>query len=172
MHPWEDLHFSLWTVGLFINPLLACLEILRDEMCDINLNCFCCYALGVNIGHFIWNLLPLGRRVFSGVIPISLMEVLLQHVARSAFALSWCFCLLQQNLLPCIRKAVQREGEQRWVSWAYSTTSPSATQITLLPVSMAPSPTAEWKHLIQKTPTGSVLTITKGLSPAGSCDIW
>lgn len=151
---------ELWAVY----QLVAFLGILRDEMYYINLNCFYCYTLRVNISQVIWNLLPLGRQVFSGVIPVFHVEALLKHVAQNA--LRWCSLLdaakLAATLISCRKK--ESWGGRRQVSWACFTTFPPA--ITLFPISTAPVwLQTEWKHLMGKIWTGSTLIIKKGLSP-------
>lgn len=101
--------------GLFASQLVAFLGILRDEMYYINLNCFYCYALSVNISQVIWNLLPLGRQVFSGVIPIFHVEALLKHVAQKA--LSWCSlsdaAKLAATRVSCRKRVLEREKRSK-----------------------------------------------------------
>lgn len=101
--------------GLFAYQLVAFLGILRDEMYYINLNCFYCYALSVSISQVIWNLLPLGRQVFSGVIPIFHAEALLKHVAQKA--LSWCSlsdaAKLAATCASCRKRVLGREKRSK-----------------------------------------------------------
>lgn len=126
--------------GLF-TQLVAFLRILRDEMYYINLNCFYCYALRVNISQVIWNLLALGRQVFFGVIPVFHVEALLKHVAQKA--LSWCSLPDAAKLAATLVSYRKKEswGGRRQVSWACFTTFPPA--ITLLAISTAPCVVAD-----------------------------
>lgn len=133
--------FLCMNCGLFINWLHFWGSL--GMRCTISnyLNCFYCYALRVNISQVIWNLLALGRQVFSGVIPVFHVEALLKHVAQKA--LSWCSLPDAAKLAATLVSYREKEswGGRRQVSWACFTTFPPA--ITLLPISTDPCVVAD-----------------------------